>query len=114
MLKPSGHSHHKGGKREGAGRPKATKLYSDAVKKDFLRAAKRKAKETGKTLGDIVMEIAYGQYHQDSVRIAAVKCFNDVIVVKESVKMVETLPGVIELPAMADDPAAEDAKATIQ
>jgi len=104
----------RGGARKGAGGPKKTKLYSDSVKKDFLRAAKRKAKETGKTLGDIVMEIAYGQYHQDSVRIAAVKCFNDVIVVKESVKVVETLPGVIEPPAMADDPAAEEAKATIQ
>jgi hypothetical protein len=104
----------RGGARKGAGGPKKTRIYSDAVKKDFLRAAKKKAKETGKTLGDIVMEIAYGQYHQDSVRIAAVKCFNDVMVVKESVRVVEALPGVIELPKMADDPAVEEAKVSIQ
>ena len=104
----------RGGARKGAGGPKKTKLFSDAVKKDFLRAAKKKAKETGKTLGDIVMEIAYGQYHQDSVRIAAIKCFNDVIVVRESLKIVETLPGVIELPPMAADPAAKEEKVSIQ
>jgi hypothetical protein len=80
-------------------------MYSDAVKKDFLRAAKKKAKESGKTLGDVVMDIAYGEKTQDSVRIAAVKCFNEVVVIRESVKTVETLPGVIELPAMGPDPA---------
>jgi hypothetical protein len=104
----------RGGARKGAGGPKQTRIYSDAVKKDFLRAAKRKTKETGKTLGDIVMEIAYGQYHQDSVRIAAVKCFNDVMVVKESVRVTEVLPGVIELPPMGADPAAEEEKVSIQ
>lgn len=104
----------RGGARKGAGAPKKTKLYSDAVKKDFLRAAKRKAKETGRTLGDVVMEIAYDDGIQDAVRIAAIKCFNDVIVVRESVKMVETLPGVIELPPMAADPAAKEEKVSIQ
>lgn len=103
----------RGGARKGAGAPKKTRMYSDAVKKDFLRAAKKKAKETGKTLGDIVMDIAYGVYHQDSVRIAAVKCYNEVMVIKESVKTVETLPGVIELPHRADDPVEEE-QVTIQ
>lgn len=104
----------RGGARKGAGGPKQTRIYSDAVKRDFLRAAKRKAKETGKTLGMVVMDIAYGEKVQDAVRIAAVKCFNDVVVVRESFKVVETLPGVIELPAMADDPAVEEARVSIQ
>lgn len=113
MPKKPWHSANLGGKREGSGRPKATRIFSDEVKRDFLRAAKKKAKETGKTLGDIVMEIAYGQYHQDAVRIAAVKCFNEVVVIRESVKVVETLPGVVELPSRVEDPV-EEAKATIQ
>jgi hypothetical protein len=104
----------RGGARKGAGGPKQTRIYSDAVKKDFLRAAKKKAKETGRTLGDVVMDIAYGEGIQDAVRIAAVKCFNDVVVVRESVKVVQTLPGVIELPPMAADPAAEEARVSIQ
>ena len=103
----------RGGARKGAGGPKQTKIFSDAIKKDFLRAAKKKAKETGKTLGDIVMDIAYGTYHQDAVRIAAVKCFNDVVVIRESVKVVESQPGVVELPSRVEDPV-EEAKATIQ
>ena len=103
----------RGGTRPGAGRPRQTKIYSDAIKRDFLRAAKRKAKETGKTLGEVVIGIAYNEKIQDAVRIAAVKCFNDVIVIRESVKTVETQPGVVELPPRVEDPV-EEGKATLQ
>jgi hypothetical protein len=100
MALKDGSKETRGGARPNSGPKKTTKVYSDAIKRDFLRAAKRKAKETGKTLGDIVMDIAYGPYHQDAVRIAAVKCFNEVVVIKESHKTVEkTEAGVVQYPS---------------
>ena len=79
----------RGGSRPGAGRPKVFKSFSDAVKKDFLKAAKDKAKETGRTLGQVVIGLIYDENIQDSVRIAALKAWAEVVVVKESKQTVE-------------------------
>jgi hypothetical protein len=79
----------RGGSRPGAGRPKMFKNFSDAVKKDFLKAAKEKAKETGQTLGQVVVGLIYDENIQDSVRIAALKAWAEVVVVKESKQTIE-------------------------
>jgi hypothetical protein len=79
----------RGGSRPGSGRPKRVKNFSDAVKKDFLKAAKEKAKETGRTLGQVVVGLIYDENIQDSVRIAALKAWAEVVVVKESKQTLE-------------------------
>jgi hypothetical protein len=79
----------RGGSRPGAGRPKRIKNFSEVVKKDFLKAAKEKAKETGRTLGQVVVGLIYDENIQDSVRIAALKAWVEVVVVKESKQTVE-------------------------
>jgi len=79
----------RGGNRPGSGRPKGVKNFSDEVQKDFLKAAKEKAKETGRTLGQVVVGLIYDENIQDSVRIAALKAWAEVVVVKESKQTVE-------------------------
>jgi hypothetical protein len=79
----------RGGSRQGAGRPKRVKNYSEEVKKDFLKSAKDKAKETGRTLGQVVIGLIYDENIQDSVRIAALKAWAEVVVVKESKQTIE-------------------------
>lgn len=79
----------RGGNRPGSGRPKRVKTFSDEVKKDFLKAAKEKAKETGRTLGQVVVGLIYDENIQDSVRIAALKAWAEVVVVKEKKHTVE-------------------------
>ena len=95
----------RGGSREGAGRPKIAKSFSDEVKKDFLKAAKEKAKESNKTLGQVVVGLIYDENIQDSVRIAALKAWAEVVVVKESKQMTEqVLKPTIVLPATLPKP----------
>jgi hypothetical protein len=97
----------RGGSRKGAGRPKIAKSYSDEVKKDFLKAAKEKAKETGQTLGQVVMGLIYNEKIQDSVRIAAIKAWAEVVVVKEkksTVEVNERIGPKIYLPEIAPKP----------
>jgi hypothetical protein len=97
----------RGGSRKGAGRPKIAKSFSDEVKKDFLKAAKEKARETGQTLGQVVVGLIYDGNIQDSVRIAALKAWAEVVVVKERKSTIETkerLTPTIYLPEIAPKP----------
>ena len=79
----------RGGSRKGAGRPRQKKTYSAEVRQDFLQAAKTKAKETGRSLGRVVVDIIYDETVQDSVRIGALKAWCDVVVTRESKHIVE-------------------------
>jgi hypothetical protein len=74
-----------GGAREGAGRKKAIKSYSDAFKSGMMKALKAKAKETGKTIQEIIVDVAYSDNKKwGNMRAAALKLVADVLVTKES------------------------------
>ncbi len=99
----------RGGNRPGSGRPKRIKSFSDEVKRDFLKAAKEKAKETGRTLGQVVVGLIYDGNIQDSVRIAALKAWAEVVVVKESKQTTEqVVKPLIVLPATLPKPKELD------
>lgn len=76
----------RGGKREGAGRPKkGGREFSDKFRANVLRALKRKAAELGMADPfEAVADLALNPAHQSSVRAAAWKLIAEMNVVKES------------------------------
>lgn len=102
-------SHNWGGKREGAGRKKRTRIYSDKIKSLLMKALKAKEKETGKCWLQDLVDMSQSPGVQDSVRIAAKKLISDMLVIRESHQTDEVQHyGVVILPKMDDDPAQVD------
>lgn len=112
MKKPEG----RGGKRKGAGAKPRTRIYSDDIKDELIV----KLRDMGTTLGTSWLEqlaklaIGGGYGNNSNAQLGAMKLVAEILVVKESVKVVETLPGVVELPSRVEDPVVEEGRATIQ
>jgi hypothetical protein len=85
---------------KGGGRHPIVKTYSDAIKKRLMKALDRKAKETGKTLEDALVELVYVQNKMPLVKLGAIKAVLDILVTKESKSIVEKIEvgPSIELP----------------
>lgn len=74
----------RGGRRKNqTGRPKKVRNFSEEIKKDVIGALKRKAKDDGKTFGDLLVESAWGQGHF-ALKATAMKLIAEILVVKES------------------------------
>ncbi len=98
-----------GGKREGAGRKKKTRIYSDRIKSSLIKALRAKEKGTGKCWLRDLVDMNQNPSVQDSVRIAAKKLISDILVIRDSHRTDELFSyGVVILPKMDDDPAKID------
>jgi hypothetical protein len=99
----------RGGKREGAGRPKAVRNYSDSLKRDVAGWIKKQIKATGKSFGEVITDIAWGEDTAAAFRIAACKLIADILCVKESKKEIalkdERIRPTIYLPETMPKPA---------
>ena len=77
--KPDG----RGGKRPGAGRkPGSRQALSVRQVQEFRKAAQARAKAEGKTLADIVLDVAYDPSESVRNRLAAIKLYFDKMLVK--------------------------------
>jgi hypothetical protein len=97
-----------GGARAGAGRPKKTKTSSEQVRAAYRKAAKELAKEFGEPIEKAVLRLAYLENTQDSVRVAVLKAYNDVLVARQTeqnVNVNKTQAPAIFLPEKKPDPA---------
>ena len=97
----------RGGTRPGSGRkPKyATTEYQ---KTQMLKAAKKRAKEEGKTLDDVLLDIAYDGKENTRDRLASIKIYKDMTMSKsiEDGKGGKVVLGLaIGLPERKADPA---------
>jgi len=105
----------RGGKRKGAGRKPRTRVYSDDIKDELIV----KLRSMGTALGTSWLEqlaklaIGGGFGNNSNAQLGAMKLVAEILVVKESVKVIETLPGVVELPPRVEDPV-EEGKVSIQ
>lgn len=106
----TGKNENRGGRRPGAGRKKVTLSQSQINK--MIKAAKKRAKETGRTLDDILLDFAYGLVDEKEVdnkdRLAAIKLYKDFTISKHSEKDVNITDNrgpKIGLPARKPDPA---------
>lgn len=95
-----------GGRRPGAGRKK-TPDTSVTVVSQFLRAAKKRAKEEGRGLAEVLLDIIYATEHEPKVRIQATKTYLEVVVPKRSeIEVTKNKPGkAVQLPPAKPDPA---------
>jgi len=91
----------RGGKRPNSGK-KATTISNDVVDKLFL-SAHRKAKETGRSIEDILLEIIYNDEIRANERLAGIKLFYEVTVPKQTEDTTKKITA--RLPDMRQDPA---------
>lgn len=83
MTTKSGGKDNRGGARPGAGRPKdEDRDLSKAQIKEMLRAAARIARQTGVTMDDILVRIAYSEKTKTAEKLAAIKLFKEYTMVK--------------------------------
>ena len=95
-----------GGVRPGSGRKPAYMLTDNQIKA-MLRTAKKKAKEEGKALDDILLDIAYDP-KDPKVQLAAIKLFKEFTMSKHTEKDINVNHNQgpkIGLPEMKRDPA---------
>lgn len=94
----------RGGRREGSGRKRASISNQEVAK--LIRAAKKKAKETGKSIADQLIDAIYAE--RGRLRIAAVKVYYDQVVTAASeadVNVSKNDKPAIYLPEQKPDPA---------
>jgi len=96
----------RGGARPGAGRKPQS--VSQSQVKAMLRAARKRAKEAGRTIDDILLDVMYGLDEQTKDKLAAIKIFKDFTMAKQTESTVEhtrRTVGPVCLPERRPDPA---------
>ncbi len=84
MSDNKGISDNRGGARPGAGRKPIYEI-SDSELKQLVRAAKKKAKETGNSLADVLMGLAY-QIDDKRTALQALRVYFERVMVKSTEK----------------------------
>ena len=97
-----------GGAREGSGAKKISKIYSEKIKKRWLKAANKLSKEFGFSIEESALRLIYDDKVSSSSKASILKVYNDVLVIKETessstVEKVQTPK--IYLPEKRSDPA---------
>jgi len=102
-----------GGRRENAGR-KPKYMMSDYMVKNMLQAARKRARETGKTLDDVLLDIAYNENGEAKVKeqLTAISIFKAHTMSKTSeqhisVQKDDGMRIAVRLPPKKPDPALE-------
>jgi len=96
----------RGGPRPNSGRKPVVRQFSEAFKKDLMKAMRDKAKETGKTVYMVMADMIYDTQTAGHVRANLLRLISDVFVIRESHQVVERhdmgpvigLPPVMEIP----------------
>ncbi len=102
----AGKQENRGGARAGSGPKPKKRIYSEKVKARYVKAARELAVKYGMPPEKAIMELIYNPKVQDAVRVAAMKLYNEALLVKESDMTVrkETGPAVY-LPQRRQDSA---------
>jgi hypothetical protein len=80
----------KPGRIPGPGRPKAVKNFSDEIRRDVDSACRRKAKETGKSFGDVLVELFWNTAtKQPQLRLGAANIIKEILVIRETKSTIE-------------------------
>lgn len=101
----------RGGARVGAGKKPISKKFSDALKKDVHSALARKAASTGKTFGDVLVDVIYDEENPNSpLRAGAFKIVQEILVIKETktdsdIDIRTNIGPTIGLPPLREGPA---------
>lgn len=103
-----------GGSRPGAGRPRKVKTVSARTKNNYIRAARKLAKEKGMTFEEYMLRVAWDADTQDSVKASIMKAYNEALIAKETESNINVTKKddgpAIMLPPMDEDPALKVVK----
>ena len=108
-----------GGARPGAGRKAVTKKYSDAFKADVFKSLKKIAAEKGKTIGEVIAELAFSDDSKHfNIRPIALKMIQEILVIKETrteqdVAVQTNIGPTIGLPPLLPKPKEEEETAQV-
>ena len=99
------------GEKKAGGRPKTVKQYSERVKKNWLAAAAKIAKETGQTIEEHLLRMLINPAIQDTSKVGIGKLYCDALLIKESEQTINDqrqgptigLPPVIPVPKRKDE-----------
>lgn len=72
------------GEKKAGGRPKTVKKYSERVKKNWLAAAAKIAKETGMSIEEHLLRMLISPDVQDTSKVGIGKLYCDALLIKES------------------------------
>ena len=88
------------GEKKAGGRPRVVKSHSEKVKKNWLDAAAKIAKETGQSIEEHLLRMLISPDVQDTSKVGIGKLYNDALLIKEIKNTVEKKLGpTIYLPA---------------
>lgn len=93
-----------GGSRTGSGKKKTARDYGDAFRLKLSKTIAKKAKETGKGLEEVLIDMVYDDGAMLTARVGALKQVIDVLVPKTSIREVNqsiTHSGPLILPELA-------------
>ena len=98
------------GEKKAGGRPKTVKYYSEAVKKAYIKAAKKIKKETGQSIEEHYLRMSIDPLVQPAARAAFAKLYNEALLIKESEQTIkDTRQGpVIGLPPIMEQPKPKE------
>ena len=102
-----------GGKRVGAGRKREKKTTSEGVKNNYVKAAKKIAKEMGMTIEEAYLLMIFNPKVQDTVKASIMKSYNDAMISKESIQNLTVTKDrgmAVRLPPKKEDPALKVVK----
>ena len=99
------------GEKKAGGRPKTIKHYSEAVKKAYLKAARKIEKETGMSIEEHYLRMSIDPNVQPAARAAFAKLYNEALLIKESEQTINDkrqgpmigLPPVMTMPAKKEE-----------
>ncbi len=93
-----------GGARSGSGRKPAD--LSEKEKRRLIASTRKMARQTGKTVWDILVYHIYNAKAQPRVSVSAIRIYQDAVIARESHRTVDHYShGIAEIPAMESDPA---------
>ena len=90
---------------KGAGRKPISKRFSDALKRDVFAAMQKKAKETGQTIGDVIVGMAYSDESKHfNIRPIALKMIQEILLIRETQSTSDVNVSKFEGPAIGLPP----------
>ena len=102
-----------GGARPNSGPKPKQKTTSERVKRNWLAAARKIKKETGKTVEEHALRMVLDPDVQDTVKASIIKHYNEALIIKETIQdmTVTKKDGpAIGLPPIKEDPALKVVK----
>ena len=101
------------GEKKAGGRPRTIKHYSEAVKKEYLAAAKKIKEETGKSIEEHYLRMSIDPQVQPAARAAFAKLYNEALLIKESEQTIKDFrkgPSIGLPPVMSRPPEKKEEK----